>query len=149
MIWVEDANWTQNDFEWNGIMIDTSSLRKKNELMLLTTELSAQKELYSWPSLSWNLVVLFKACLHVPSLSPCPSPSPSKFIIVPMETDCLTGRMGTEPILPVKRTITIGVMLHFDRDGHGHGDRDGTCKLVFMPKLPASILRIQFLHVAC
>ena len=22
MIWVEDVNWTQNDFEWNGIMID-------------------------------------------------------------------------------------------------------------------------------
>ena len=42
-----------------------------------------------------------------------------------METDHLTDRMGSVPILPVKRTVTIGVMLYFDRDG------DGTCKQSF------------------
>ena len=36
--------------------------------------------------------------------------------------------MGSVPILPVKRTITIGVMLYFDGDGQGHGDGDGTGK---------------------
>ena len=37
-------------------------------------------------------------CLHVPILSP--SPSPSSFIIVLMVMSCLMGRMGVEPILP-------------------------------------------------
>ena len=67
-----------------------------------------------------------KACLHVPSTFPCPSPS--KFIIVSMETDRLMDRMGSVPILPVKWTITIGIMLYFDGDGDRHGDGDGTCK---------------------
>ena len=69
-----------------------------------------------------------KACLHVPSTFACPSPSPSKFIIVSMETDRLMDRMGSVPILPVKWTITIGIMLYFDGDGDRHGDGDGTCK---------------------
>ena len=40
-----------------------------------------------------------EVCLHF--LMPSPSRSPSQFIIVPMVTDTLTGRMGAEPILPV------------------------------------------------
>ena len=39
-----------------------------------------------------------RACLHVPS------PSMSNFIIVPMETDCLTNRMGRE------RSVSIDTM---------------------------------------
>ena len=35
--------------------------------------------------------------------------------------------MGTEPILPVKRSISIDTMLNFDRNGDGHG----TCKHTF------------------
>ena len=62
-----------------------------------------------------------KACLHVPS----PSPSLSKFNIVSMETDHLIDRMGSVPILSIKRTITIGTMLYFDSDGDGDGD--GMC----------------------
>ena len=38
----------------------------------------------------------------------------------------VTVRMGSVPILPVKRTVTIGTILKFDSDGDGHGD--GTCK---------------------
>ena len=34
----------------------------------------------------------------------------------------VTVRMDSVPILPVKRTATIGTMLKFDGDG------DGTCK---------------------
>ena len=56
------------------------------------------------------------------------SPSPSKFIIVPMETDRLTDRLGSECILSVKRTITIHTMLNFDGDFDGHGHGDGMCK---------------------
>ena len=43
------------------------------------------------------------------------------------------GRMGTEPILSVKRSISIGTMLNFDGDGDGdgHRDGDGTCKQAF------------------
>ena len=47
-----------------------------------------------------------KVCLHVLSPSPCLSPSPSNFNIVPMVTVRLMGRMGTEPIL----TVTIHTM---------------------------------------
>ena len=70
--------------------------------------------------------VRVRVCLHVPSLFP--SPSPSKFNIVPMETVCLTGRMGTEPILSIKRPISIDTMLNFDGDGDGHGVGDGASK---------------------
>ena len=50
------------------------------------------------------------------------SPSPSKFIIVSMGR--LTDRMGSVPILRVKRTVTTGTMLYFEGDGDG----DGTCR---------------------
>ena len=36
--------------------------------------------------------------------------------------------MGTEPILSVKRSVSIDTMINFDSDGDGHGDGDGTCK---------------------
>ena len=45
-----------------------------------------------------------------------------------MVTDCLTERMGSVPNLPIKRSISIGRMVHFDDDGQGDGDGDGTCK---------------------
>ena len=61
-------------------------------------------------------MLMLEACLHVPS------PSPSKYNIVPMETVRLTNRMGTEPILSVKRTVSIDTMINFDGDG------DRTCK---------------------
>ena len=41
-----------------------------------------------------------------------------------MEMDCLMDRMGSVPILSVKRTASIGTILNFDGDGDG----DGTCK---------------------
>ena len=66
-----------------------------------------------------------RACLHVPS--PCPSPSPSEFITVPMETDRLTGRMGTEPILPVNLTNGLSPLTQCKF----YGDRDSTCKQAF------------------
>ena len=73
-------------------------------------------------------MLTLKACLHVPSASPCPSPSLSKYNIVPMMTVRLTGRMGTEPILSVKQSISIDTMINFDVDGDGHGHGDSTCK---------------------
>ena len=45
-----------------------------------------------------------------------------------MVTVCLTGRMGTEPVLPIKRSVSIGTMINFEGDGHAHGDGYGTCK---------------------
>ena len=45
-----------------------------------------------------------------------------------MVTVRLMGRMGTEPILSIKRSISIGTMLNFDGDGDGDGEGDGTCK---------------------
>ena len=41
-----------------------------------------------------------------------------------MVTDRLTGRLGTEPILSIKRFVSIDTMINFDGDGDG----DGTCK---------------------
>ena len=62
-----------------------------------------------------------------------------------METDRLTDRMGSVPILPIKRTITKSTMLNFDGDGDGHGDGDGdgdgTCKQTFT--LPACLLPLS------
>ena len=58
-------------------------------------------------------------CLHIP----IPSPSPSSFIIVPMVTGCLTGKMVVEPILPV----TISTIINLDGDGDGVG----MCKQAF------------------
>ena len=42
--------------------------------------------------------------------------------------DTLMDRMGVRPILPVKVSITIDIMLNFDDDFDGHGDGDVTCK---------------------
>ena len=57
----------------------------------------------------------------------------------------VTVRMGSVPILPVKRTITIGTMLKFNGDGHGHGDGDGMCKQTFTA-LPSTYF---FLTACC
>ena len=38
------------------------------------------------------------------------------------------GRMGVQPILPVKVPVTIGTMLNFDGDCDGDGHGVGTCK---------------------
>ena len=38
------------------------------------------------------------------------------------------GRMGVQPIFPIKVSVTIGTMLNFDSDFDGHGDGDITCK---------------------
>ena len=43
----------------------------------------------------------------------------------------VTGRMGAEPILSIKRSISIDTMINFDSDGDGHGDVDGMCKQAF------------------
>ena len=56
-----------------------------------------------------------------------------------METNCLTERMGSVPIVPIKQTVIIGTMLNFDGDGDGHGDGDGTCKQAFIPGIWACI----------
>ena len=38
----------------------------------------------------------------------------------------LTEKMGSEPNVSVKRSVSIGTMLNFDGDTDGHGD--GMCK---------------------
>ena len=48
-----------------------------------------------------------------------------------MVTDCSIETMGSVPNLPVKRSVSMGTMLNFDGDEHGHGDRDGTCIQAF------------------
>ena len=54
---------------------------------------------------------MLKVCLHVPSPCLLPCPSPLKFKILLMVTDRLTNRMGTEPILSIKGSVTIDIML--------------------------------------
>ena len=51
-----------------------------------------------------------------------------RFIIVPMVTDSLTGKMGIRPILPVRLSVTIATMLNFDGHCDGDGDGVGMCK---------------------
>ena len=40
-------------------------------------------------------------------------------------------RMGSVPNLPIERSVSIGTMLNFDGDEHGHSDSDSTCKQAF------------------
>ena len=54
-----------------------------------------------------------------------------KYNIVPMEMVRLTDRMGTEPFLSVKRSVSIDTIVNFDGGGDGHRDGDGTCKQAF------------------
>ena len=84
-----------------------------------------------------NICTTIKVCLHVPS----PSPSPSKFSIVPMVMVRLMGRMGTEPILSIKESISMDTMINFDGDGDGHGDGDGTYKQALRLRLHAPFFR--------
>ena len=37
-------------------------------------------------------------------------------------------RLGSEPILSIKWSVSIGTMLNFDGDCDGNGDSDGMCK---------------------
>ena len=39
--------------------------------------------------------------------------------------------MGTEPILPVKRSVSIDTMINFDGHGDGDGDGHSKCKQIF------------------
>ena len=54
-------------------------------------------------------MVTFKARLHVPSKYPCPSKSPSKFVIVSMVTDHLMDRLSSEHILSISVNVTMTV----------------------------------------
>ena len=49
-----------------------------------------------------------------------------------MVTVRLMGRIGSVPILSIKRSISIDTMINFDGDGDGHEDRDGTCRQALM-----------------
>ena len=58
-------------------------------------------------------------CVNIPSISPFLWAVPLIFL-----TDTLTDRMGVQPILPIKVSITTGN----DSDFDGHGDGYITCK---------------------
>ena len=59
-----------------------------------------------------------KVCLHIPT--PSPSPLPSRFIIVTMMMDSLTGKIGVEPILPIKTLLLLTqCKLYMVGDGEG------------------------------
>ena len=55
-----------------------------------------------------------------------------------MVTDRLTERMGSVPNLSIKRSVSIGTMINFDRDG------DGTCKQTF--QIQTYSLHLHFRH---
>ena len=49
--------------------------------------------------------------------------------------------MGVQPILPIKVSITINLMLKFDGDFDGHSDGDFTCKQTFNVKKDICVIR--------
>ena len=63
--------------------------------------------------------------------------------------DRLTGRMGSVPILSVKRSVSIGTMANFD----GHGGGDGTCKQALRVRLQQAEVGVAMLpnppHAVC
>ena len=68
----------------------------------------------------FEIKILLRARLHVPSPCHCPSKSPSKYNTVPMVMDRLTDRWSSEPILSININLTVTVT--------DTGDGDGTCK---------------------
>ena len=77
----------------------------------------------------------FKVRLHVPSLSQCPSPSPSKLIIVPVVMDSLMDRLGSEPMLSLNIYLTVIVTGR---------DENGPCKRVYIFVVPQCQHKIRF-----
>ena len=47
--------------------------------------------------------------------------------IMPVVTDRLMDRIALKPILAIKWSVTIGIVMNFDGDGDG----EGTCKQTF------------------
>ena len=45
----------------------------------------------------------------------------------------MTIRMGSEPILSVKQSVSIGTIINFDGDAHAHGNGNGLSKQAFIP----------------
>ena len=82
-----------------------------------------------------------------------PCPSPSKFIILPVEMDHLTDRIGSESNLSIRRSISIHAMLSFYGDGHGNGKVNGMCKQALVVLLwwlfPHVSLSATVLYVRC
>ena len=59
----------------------------------------------------------------------------------------LTGKMGVEPILPIRRAITISTMIKLDGDWHGEGV--GTCKHTLRKTLLCVILVFSNHTIQC
>ena len=70
--------------------------------------------------------------------------------IVWMVMDCLTKRIGSEPNLPIKRSISTGTMLNFDGDRHGDGTRKQAlrCGLNDPQQITAANISYYF-HLLC
>ena len=61
-----------------------------------------------------------------------------------MEMDHLMDRLGTEPNLSIKLSVSIVTMLNFDGDGDGHGNGDGTCKTGHKASFTSTVQRHRF-----
>ena len=42
-------------------------------------------------------------------------------------------RLGLEPILSVKQSVSIGTIINVDNDGHAHSNGNGMSKQVVIP----------------
>ena len=56
--------------------------------------------------------------------------------------------MAVEPILPIKRTVTIDTIIKLDVDGVGDGDGDGTCKQTVKTRFYYIVQVLWVLHAA-
>ena len=106
----------------------------KNAVTLFTSNLRCLSVKYSTLFIPFELQVLgpvytyhLRHRLHV---SVCHYLSQICFVC--MVTVSLIVRMGSEPILSIKWSISIDTMINFDGDGDGHGYGDGTCKQTFI-----------------
>ena len=50
------------------------------------------------------------------------------YIVMYMMAVHLTMGMGSEPILSIKRPVSIDTIINIDGDGDGYGYREGACK---------------------
>ena len=80
------------------------------------------------PTVLITVVIKFLLDCRFKGLFTPSDPVTVKFNIMWVVTGCLMGKMGAEPILAIRRLVTIGAIIKLDCDGVGDGDGVGMCK---------------------
>ena len=115
-LFTSKTTWTSRTGRTNlstgKIMTDSGPRVKTNARVELAKVQGGMQQVGVSPKSYRGITLLFpflKASLHVTSMSPCPSPSPLKFSIVPMLTDRFDAQigLGTHSSVSVNLMVTV------------------------------------------